>query len=150
MTRRDPTRERAALRAWLRLLRVHKTLLAEVRDELQGDVTLPRFDLLSNLDHEDGMTQAELSRRMLVTAGNLTGLVDRAERDGLVERRPDATDRRAVRVYLTRRGQKLFDDAQRRHASRIARSLAALGTAQLDGLSRAFDLILKTSDPVEP
>jgi DNA-binding MarR family transcriptional regulator len=138
------THERAALRAWIRLLRVHKTLLAEVRDEMQGDVTLPRFDLLSNLDREDGQTLAALSRHMLVTAGNLTGLVDRAERDGLVERRADAHDRRATHVHLTKRGRKLFDDASRRHADRIGTRLAALEPADLETLSRLFDQIIGT------
>ena len=106
-----------ALRAWVRMLEVHKLALAEVRDELEGDVTLPRFDLLANLHREDGQTLASLSRKMLVTAGNLTGLVDRAERDGVVERRPDPNDRRLTRVFLTPAGDKLARKAQERHSA---------------------------------
>lgn len=124
----SPKAAGSSVRAWVRLLEVHKGALAELRDELQGDVTLPRFDLLANLDRDDGQTLASLSRKMLVTAGNLTGLVDRAERDGLVERRADPSDRRATRVHLTRRGRKLYADAVERHARRlesIFRSLAA-------------------------
>lgn len=138
------THEKAALRAWLRLLRVHKTVLAEVRDEMRGDVTLPRFDLLSNLVREDGQTLAALSRRMLVTAGNLTGLVDRAERDGLVQRRDVAHDRRATHVHLTPRGRKLFDDASRRHHRRLAARLGSLTAAELETLCRLFDQVLAT------
>ena len=66
---------------------------------------MPRFDLLANLEREDGQTLAALSRRMLVTAGNLTGLVDRAERDGSSKRRADPRDRRLSRVFLTARGR---------------------------------------------
>ena len=108
-----------AVRAWVRLLEVHKLALAEVRGELVGEVSLPRFDLLANLDREDGQTLAALSRTMLVTAGNLTGLVDRAERDGLVKRTPHARDRRATRLKLTPRGRALYADAMKRHERRI-------------------------------
>jgi DNA-binding MarR family transcriptional regulator len=124
----------ASVRAWVRLLEVHKAALAELRDELQGDVTLPRFDLLANLDREDGQTLASLSRKMLVTAGNLTGLVDRAERDGLVERRADARDRRATRVFLTKRGRKLYADAVDRHARRLESIFRSLGPHERDAL----------------
>jgi DNA-binding MarR family transcriptional regulator len=133
---------RDALRAWVRLLQVHKTLLAEVRDELQGDITLPRFDLLATLDREDGQTQASLSRRLLATAGNLTGLVDRAERDGLVGRRADPIDRRATRVHLTPRGRKLYAAATRRHARRLDSRFEALGDRELEDLIRLLDKLL--------
>jgi DNA-binding MarR family transcriptional regulator len=123
------------VRAWLRLLEVHKGGLAVIRQELQGDVTLPRFDLLANLDREDGQTLASLSRHMLVTAGNLTGLVDRAERDGLVERRADATDRRATRVHLTRKGRKLYADAVERHARRVEAIFGGLGSQEVRTLA---------------
>lgn len=135
-------RPTAALRAWVCLLRVHKTLLAAVRQELLDDVTLPRFDLLANLDHKDGQTLASLSRSMLVTAGNLTGLVDRAERDGLVERRDDSHDRRATHVFLTRRGRKVFGNAQQRHAARVEERFAELSTAELLRLTQTLDKIL--------
>lgn len=142
MSTPSSSEKRPAMRAWLRLLRVHKTLLAEARDELSGDVTLPRFDLLSTLERKEGQTLAALSRQMLVTAGNLTGLVDRAERDGLVERRAVSGDRRATHVYLTPRGKKLLSDAQRRHAARIEARLAAIPKAELERLSQTLDKIL--------
>ena len=58
---------------WVRLLESHNLMLSEVRRRLADDCTMPRFDLLANLEREDGQTLAALSRRMLVTAGNLTG-----------------------------------------------------------------------------
>lgn len=124
----------ASVRAWVRLLEVHKAALAELRDELQGEVTLPRFDLLANLDRGDGQTLASLSRKMLVTAGNLTGLVDRAERDGLVERRADPNDRRATRVHLTRHGRRLYADAVERHARRLEAIFASLAAHEREAL----------------
>src|SRR5690606_5337330 len=80
MARESSPRDSAAVRAWVRILSLQKHALAAIRDELHGDITLPRFDLLSNLVRQDGQTFVALSRSMLVTAGNLTGLVDRAER----------------------------------------------------------------------
>lgn len=123
----------------MRILAVHKRGLAVIRDHLERDMTLPRFDLLSNLAREDGQTLASLSRRMLVTAGNLTGLVDRAARDGLVERRADPGDRRAWRVHLTPKGQRAFRDAERRHASRVAKLFGAFSPAELATLTRLLD-----------
>ncbi|MCS6898386.1 MAG: MarR family transcriptional regulator [Myxococcales bacterium] len=99
----------------VRVLTTSNLLLSELRRGLGPELTLARFDLLMQLLREDGQTSAELSRRMLVTAGNLTGLVDRAERDGLVERRRDPDDRRQTRVHLTGRGARLARRAMARH-----------------------------------
>src|SRR3984885_9996489 len=111
---------------WVRLLESHNVMLGEIRRRLAEAATMPRFDLLANLEREDGQTLAALSRRMLVTAGNLTGLVDRAERDGVVERRADPRDRRLSRVYLTVRGRDLVRGLLPLHAAHIAELLGAL------------------------
>jgi DNA-binding MarR family transcriptional regulator len=128
-----------AVRAWVRILAVQKRALAAIRDDLEREMTMPRFDLLANLCRADGQTLASLSRSMLVTAGNLTGLVDRAARDGMVERRADPEDRRAWRVHVTPKGQRTFRDAERRHASRVAKLFAALSPAELGTLMRLLD-----------
>lgn len=128
-----------AVRAWVRLLAIHKRALAAIREDLEHEMTLPRFDLLSNLVRSDGQTLASLSRSMLVTAGNLTGLVDRAARDGLVERRADPSDRRAWRVHLTPKGQRAFRDAEQRHAARVAKVFSALSPAEMLALTRLLD-----------
>jgi len=125
----------------VRILAVHKRALAAIRDELERDMTLPRFDLLANLVRSDGQTLASLSRSMLVTAGNLTGLVDRAARDGLVERRADPNDRRAWRVHTTAKGQRAFRDAERRHAARVTRLFAGLSPAELTTLMSLLDKV---------
>jgi DNA-binding MarR family transcriptional regulator len=133
--------EQIALRAWVRILAVHKRALAAIRDDLEHEMTLPRFDLLANLVRSDGQTLASLSRSMLVTAGNLTGLVDRAARDGMVERRADPEDRRAWRVHLTPKGTRVFRDVERRHAARVARLFSPLSHADLEALVRLLDRI---------
>ncbi len=138
MTRAAP---RESLRAWVRLLAVHKRGLAAIGDELEPTLTLPRFDLLANLERQDGQTLAALSRHMLVTAGNLTGLVDRAARDGLVERRADPADRRAWRVHLLAEGRRLFAAAERRHARRVEALFTSLSAAELTTLTTLLDKI---------
>lgn len=131
----------AAVRAWVRILAVHKRGLASIRDDLEREMTLPRFDLLANLARSDGQTLAALSRSMLVTPGNLTGLVDRAARDGMVERRADPSDRRAWRIHVTPKGLRAFRAAERRHASRVARLFAPLSTGELESLVRLLDKV---------
>lgn len=121
---------------WVRLLESHNLMLSEVRRRLSDDCTMPRFDLLANLEREDGQTLAQLSRRMLVTAGNLTGLVDRAERDGVVERRADPTDRRLSRVYLTPKGRELITSLMPTHSAYITELLAGLETTDRRELRR--------------
>jgi DNA-binding MarR family transcriptional regulator len=125
---------------WVRLLESHNLMLAELRRRFVpgrgGAATLPRFDLLANLIREDGQTLAALSRRMLVTAGNVTGLVDRAERDGLAERRADPEDRRLSRVFLTKKGRALITSLLPRHAAHVADLLGGLDAKERRELRR--------------
>jgi DNA-binding MarR family transcriptional regulator len=142
--------EHPAVRAWVRILAVHKGALIAIRDDLEHEMTLPRFDLLSNLVRSDGQTLTSLSRSMLVTAGNITGLVDRAARDGLVERRADPNDRRAWRVHLTHKGAQAFHRAQLRHAARVAKLFSALNPSELATLGRMLDKVRQTLRGQEP
>ncbi len=121
---------------WVRLIESHNLMVAEVRRRFADECTMPRFDLLTNLRREDGQTLAALSRRMLVTAGNLTGLVDRAERDGMVQRRPDATDRRLSRVHLTTKGRALVESLLPAHAQRVSDLLSSLDVTERRELRR--------------
>ncbi len=121
---------------WVRLLESHNLMLAEIRRRLADAASMPRFDLLANLEREDGQTLAALSRRMLVTAGNLTGLVDRAERDGVVQRRADPRDRRLSRVFLTARGRQLIAQILPLHAAQVGELLGGLDAAERRELRR--------------
>ncbi len=100
-----------ALRLWLRLLSCSNLVESRVRSRLriEFDCTLPRFDLVAQLDrHPEGLKMGELSRRMMVTGGNITGITDQLEADGWVERTGVENDRRAWLVRLTPRGKKAF------------------------------------------
>jgi DNA-binding MarR family transcriptional regulator len=93
-----------SLRLWLRLLTCTHLIETHVRKALatQFKTTLPRFDLMSQLERApQGLQMGELSRRMLVTGGNVTGIVDQLERAGLIVRTEDPADRRAYLVKLT-------------------------------------------------
>jgi DNA-binding MarR family transcriptional regulator len=127
------------VRAWERIVAVQKRSLAVIRDSLERDMTMPRFELLGSLCRKEGQTLAELSRDLLVKANNLSRIVDRAERDGLCERRADPADRRAWRVHLTPRGQRAFRDAERRHNARVTKIFAGLAPAELATLTSLLD-----------
>jgi DNA-binding MarR family transcriptional regulator len=119
--------EQVAVSAWLRLLRVRALVEREVRRGLGNGLTLPQFDVLNHLSRSPGgMTFVELSRALLVTAGNLTGIVDRLEDLKLVRRAPHPADRRAIRLTLTPRGRALVRTRVPAHRRAVARLLATL------------------------
>lgn len=124
--------EHIAVSAWLRLLKVQALLEREVRRRLGDGFTLPQFDVLNQLARRpEGMTFVELSRQLLVTAGNLTGIVDRLEREGLVLRRPHPADRRAWRLTLTPRGWRAVSQTIPVHNRAVMRLMAALSQRDL-------------------
>jgi DNA-binding MarR family transcriptional regulator len=100
------------LRLWLRLLTctalVEQSVRALLRDRF--DITLPRFDLMAQLERSPkGLQMGELSRRMMVTGGNVTGITNQLVSEGLVERQQQSRDRRACTVRLTRKGRRAFN-----------------------------------------
>ena len=100
-----------SLRWWLRLLTWSNLIQLRVRKAMAArfKTTLPRFDLMAQLERApDGLQMGELSRRMLVTGGNVTGIADQLEHAGLVVRAADPNDRRAYRIKLTREGRQVF------------------------------------------
>ena len=118
-----------ALRLWLRLLTCTQLSERRVRALLRErfDTTLPRFDLMSQLwRYPEGLKMNELSRHLMVTGGNVTGIVDPLEKEGLVERTAEPADRRAFRVRLTPAGRKAFAAMARAHEEWIVELLAGL------------------------
>ncbi len=100
-----------SLRVWLRMLSTTVKLETEIRSRLRThfDITLPRFDLMAQLErHPQGLRMGELSRRMMVTGGNVTGIADQLEKEKLVERVLDRNDRRSFSVKLTPEGLVSF------------------------------------------
>ena len=129
-----------AVSTWLRLLHGYAVIERELRRAVADHCTFPQFDVLSQLDRErDGLTFVELSRRLLVTAGNLTGIVDRLHAEGLVRRSVDPADRRAFRLTLTPKGRRLVRRAQRRHHRVLTALLAGMPARDLRVLRRLLD-----------
>jgi DNA-binding MarR family transcriptional regulator len=125
------------LRLWLRLLTCATLIEGEVRRRLREsfDVTLPRFDLMAQLDKTpDGMTLGELSSRMMVSNGNVTGLVERLVTDGLIARKPAPNDRRAQIVRLTPAGRRAFRAMARAHEGWISEIFADLRPSEVSAL----------------
>lgn len=107
-----------SLRLWLRLLSCTNLIEARVRSRLRlaFNITLPRFDLMSQLERNpDGLKMGELAKRMMVTGGNVTGITDQLVDEGLVVREDNPRDRRAYFVKLTAKGRAVFDEMARAH-----------------------------------
>jgi DNA-binding MarR family transcriptional regulator len=122
-----------ALRLWLRLFTcaqlVERTIRVRLRREY--DTSLPRFDLMAQLERNpDGLKMGELSKRLMVTGGNITGLTDQLAREGLVKRRPIRDDRRAFAVQLTTKGKRAFDAMASAHEQWVIDLLAGLTVAE--------------------
>ncbi|MGA0570344.1 MarR family winged helix-turn-helix transcriptional regulator [Variovorax sp. VNK109] len=128
-----------ALRLWLRLLTCTQLVEKEVRSRLreQFDTTLPRFDLMAQLERApDGLKMNELSRRMMVTGGNVTGITDQLVAEGLVERMDVEGDRRAYRVRLTARGRRQFAEMAQEHEQWIVDAFSGLAERDIATLHR--------------
>lgn len=134
---RATVEDHRALRLWLRLLTCSQLIERQVRSRLRErfDTTLPRFDLMSQLErHPAGLKMSALSRLLMVTGGNVTGIVDQLVKEGLVERVDDADDRRAWRVKLTRAGDKAFAEMAREHEAWVVELLGGLSRKESDAL----------------
>ena len=125
------------LRLWLRLLTCTQLIEKKVRTDLreQWGTTLPRFDLMAQLEREpEGMRMNELSRRMMVTGGNITGITDQLEAEGLVERAEGEGDRRAYLVRLTPKGRQQFNAMAQAHEAWIVDAFASLSARDIQTL----------------
>jgi len=142
------SRGKQSLRLWLRLLACENLIEQTVRTRLRVafDITLPQFDVLSELEHAgNALTMSQLSQKLMVSNGNVTGVVDRLERDGLVRRRASSTDRRVQYIELTEQGVSLFRDIASEHERWIENLLGDLSAneikALIAGLGKAKDSI---------
>ena len=127
------------LRLWLRLLTCTNLIEDEIRRRLRErfDVTLPRFDLMAQLDKApDGMTLSDISKRMMVSNGNVTGLVERLVESGHLDRRTSETDRRVQVIRLTRAGRAEFRKMAAEHELWIASIFGDLSAKDVQDLMR--------------
>jgi len=122
-----------ALKLWLRLLSCTNLVEAQIRHRLRAHfgTTLPRFDLLAQLErHPAGLNMSELSRRLMVSGGNVTGLTDQLEKEGLVARTDDPEDRRAYTVKLTAAGRTRFARMAAMHEQWAIELFAGLSSSE--------------------
>ena len=127
----------------------------EIRNRLRAefDTTLPRFDLMAQLErHPDGLRMGELSKRMMVTGGNITGITDQLEQEKLVVRVAVANDRRAYKVKLTAAGRRVFKRMANVHEAWIAELFSGLQHEQKNTMFELLSQVkshLSTSATIE-
>lgn len=139
-----PAGHKEDLRLWLRMLSCVNLIEAEIRRRLreQFATTLPRFDLMAQLDRmPHGLTLGEISRRLMVTNGNVTALAAGLVGDGLVERRADPADRRVQRLCLTPHGRYLFEQQSAAHEGWIADLFADVAAGDRVTLHRLMGVV---------
>jgi DNA-binding MarR family transcriptional regulator len=136
--RRHGGDSKARLRLWVRLLRATRLVESETRERFKSrfKVTLPRFDVMAALYRKpDGMLMSEISRFLLVSNGNVTGIVDRLVQDGFVVRSKRNGDRRTSFVRLTAKGHAAFTDMAAAHESWINELLGGMKARDAEHLS---------------
>ncbi len=124
-----------SLRLWLRMLSCSMMIEREIRSRLreQFSITLPRFDLMAQLErYPEGLRMGELSRRMMVTGGNVTGITDQLEAEGLVIREADHLDRRVYTVRLTEQGRQSFHRMAKVHEGWVKELMSGLPADEKD------------------
>lgn len=130
-----------SVRLELRLLTcaalIERRIAGRFRDEF--DTTLPRFDFMAALDRHGALSLGEVSRMLMVTNGNVTGLAQRLKQDGLIESGEDAADRRVQRVRLTPEGARRFKAMAAAHEGWIEAMFSDLTTAEREDLLRLLD-----------
>ena len=139
--------ERARLRLWLRLLSTSNLIEQHIRGRLRSEfgITLPQFDVLSELERAgEAQTMSALSQRLLVSNGNITGVVDRLEREGLVRRRPAARDRRVLYIELTAKGGALFQRMAKAHQAWLTALFNELPPDDISQLSDRLGQLKRT------
>jgi DNA-binding MarR family transcriptional regulator len=136
--RKPDAESKARLRLWIRLLRVSRLIESAARERLksQFNATLPRFDVMAALFRQpDGMLMSEISRFLMVSNGNVTGIVDRLVSDGFVVRSQRNGDRRTSFISLTRKGRAVFAEMAAAHEKWVDELLGSVSARDADQLS---------------
>ncbi len=143
--------EKSSVRLWLQLMKCTKTIEAHISGQFRRrhNQSLARFDVLSQLYRFDGewLTIGELADLLMASGGNITGLLDRMEKEELVVRRASPSDRRSYQVKMAGEGQKLFNKMTRDHEKWIADSLADIAMQDEEQL---IDLLIRVRQAFDP
>ncbi len=137
-----------SLKLWLRLLTCSSLIEKKLRDELRlsFDMTLPRFDFLAQLERApDGLTMGELSKRMMVSGGNISGIAAQLADEGLIDRCQVPNNRRTFIVTLTQKGRDEFETIAKAHERWV---IEMLGQLAQDDVSQLMNLLLKVKNTV--
>ncbi|GHD20553.1 MarR family winged helix-turn-helix transcriptional regulator [Tianweitania populi] len=153
-----PADQQAVIRLWLRMLACTTLVESELRKQfrVQFDFTLPRFEILAQLDRRPGgMMLSELSKRLMVPAGNVTPIIDRLIADGLVTRTALEIDRRVQIVRLTIEGRRKFRRMAKKNGEMIAGISSGLTPGQVEALTALLSetkaaVSASTQKPEEP
>ncbi|MBT4871669.1 MAG: MarR family transcriptional regulator [Marinovum sp.] len=135
------------LRLWLKLLKASSLIEDEIRRRLRAEFksTLPRFDVMSALERApEGLKMSQISKRLRVSNGNITGIVDKLTDEGLALRVAVPGDRRANLIHLTPKGQRVFAEHAKTHAGWINEILAELNEDDIDGMILRLDHLTKS------
>ena len=147
--KKDVADSKNTLRMWLRLLRCESMIEQYIRSKLRENfsTTLPQFDVLAELDYMNKpMSMSELSTKLMVSNGNITGVVDRLTRDGHVERVADSGDRRVQLVSLSQAGKKEFKKMATAHEAWLAELFEDIDK---DSISMMSGLLSEASDKLK-
>jgi len=146
-----PGKER--LRFWYRAYGAVSVVEREISARLRErfGVTLARFDVMAHLyAAPEGLTMGDLTRKLLVSGGNTTGLVDRLRREGLAEREIDALDRRIYRVRLSARGRVLFEEMAEEHEAWVNQIFEGLDPVEIRQATVLVDRLRRRLVPPKP
>ncbi len=154
MKNKEKSKESAAahskesLRTWLRLLSCETVIEQQLRTLLRKNfsVTLPQFDVLSELERAgDPLTMSQLSKELMVSNGNVTGVIDRLEKTGFARRVRAEHDRRVQYIELTAKGKNEFNKMASQHERWLADLLSELSLTEMGKLQ---ELLLKARQSV--
>ncbi len=124
-----------SIRIWFRVLRLVARMQAAVGERLRAiGLSIPQCDVLTTLSEEEGVSQQQLARRLYVTKGNISGLLDRLEDAGYVQRRSTPSDRRQYAIYLTETGRAMAEKAIAVQHRWIASTLGRMSESDLEAL----------------
>ena len=143
----DDSLSKSRLRLWLKLLKGSNLIADKLRRQMRAELstTLPRFDVMSALSRApDGLKMSEISKRLRVSNGNITGIVDTLVAEGFVERVAVPGDRRASLVLLTPAGRAVFAEHARHHEAWLNEILGGLDHDDIDRRVCVLDHMSKT------
>jgi MarR family transcriptional regulator, organic hydroperoxide resistance regulator len=132
--------EELELRTWSQMMRTSSRMERRLEQALERHgLSIAQFDILATLGFEQGITQQDLAERLLVTKGNICGMIDRMEVSGWVERRPDPGDRRLNRLFLTRQGKAKLGQTLPEQDALLKQLMSALKPAEIQSLYQFLD-----------